>query len=91
MHQVSADFPQGFHEVNLIGLTVDDALEKVDKVIDRAVLSGLTQVDLVHGIGTGALRRAIQEHLREHSLVKSFEHPEVRRGGRGVTVVELKG
>jgi DNA mismatch repair protein MutS2 len=89
-HQVSANFAPGFQEVNLIGLTVEDALEKVDKIIDQAILSGLSRVDLVHGVGTGALRRAIQEHLREHALVKSFEHPDVRRGGLGVTVVELK-
>jgi DNA mismatch repair protein MutS2 len=89
-HHVSANYAPGFQEVNLIGLTVEDALEKVDKIIDQAVLSGLNRVDLVHGVGTGALRRAIREHLKDHALVMSFEHPDVRRGGLGVTVVELK-
>ena len=90
-HRISAEFGPSLQEINLIGLTVEDALEQVDKVIDQAVLSGKSRIELVHGIGTGALRRAIQERLKEHALVKGFNHPDARHGGVGVTTVELKG
>jgi DNA mismatch repair protein MutS2 len=88
-HRVSASYSSKLEEVNLIGLTVQDALDRVEKVIDQAILSGQNHVDLVHGMGTGALRKAIQERLKEHVLVKSFDHPDVRHGGMGVTSVEL--
>jgi DNA mismatch repair protein MutS2 len=90
-YRISAEYGPSLQEVNLIGLTVEDALEQVDKVIDQAVLSGKSRIELVHGIGTGALRRAIQDRLKDHELVKGFNHPDTRHGGVGVTTVELKG
>ena len=77
-------------ECNLLGLTVDEALSEVDSFIDRAILNGQTVVYLIHGNGTGALRTAIQKHLRTHKAVKSFRLGRYGEGESGVTVVELK-
>lgn len=77
-------------ECNLLGLTVDEALHEVDAFLDQAVLNGQTMVYLIHGNGTGALRTAIQKHLRGHRQVKSFRLGQYGEGGTGVTVAELK-
>ena len=77
-------------ECNLLGLTVDEALPEVDSFIDRAILNGQTVVYLIHGNGTGALRTAIQKHLRGNRMVKSFRLGRYGEGESGVTVVELK-
>ena len=90
-HRITTNVSNALSEVNLIGLQVDEALEQVEKVIDKAVISGQKHLELVHGVGTGALKQAIQERLKKHSFVESFSHPDVRRGGVGVTSVELKG
>lgn len=75
--------------LDLRGLTADEALPEVDKYLDDAFLAGLKQVQLVHGKGTGALRAAVQQHLKKHPRVKSFRLGEQGEGGLGVTVVEL--
>jgi DNA mismatch repair protein MutS2 len=77
-------------ELNVIGLTVEDALPVVDKFIDQALLHGLDQIHIIHGIGTGRLRNAIGKYLNTHRAVKHFTPGEVRRGGAGITVVELR-
>lgn len=77
-------------ECNLLGLTVEEALMEADLFIDHAVLNGQTMVYLIHGNGTGALRAAIQKHLRGHRNVKSFRLGEYGEGGSGVTVAQLK-
>ncbi|GJN63714.1 endonuclease MutS2 [Faecalibacterium gallinarum] len=77
-------------ECNLLGLTVDEAIYEADAFIDRAILNGQTMVYLIHGNGTGALRNAIQKHLRGHRMVKSFRLGRYGEGESGVTVVELK-
>lgn len=77
-------------EINLLGLTVDEALMETDQFIDHAVMSGQTTVYLIHGKGTGALRNAIQAHLRGHKNVKSYRLGRYGEGEAGVTVVELK-
>jgi DNA mismatch repair protein MutS2 len=76
--------------LNIIGLRVDEALPLVDRLLDQAVLHGCRQVDIIHGIGTGRLQQAVRNHLRDHTMVKEFHPGETTRGGRGVTVVELK-
>lgn len=86
--------PRGDHEamtreLNVIGLTVEDALPVVDKFIDRALLHGLDQVQIIHGVGSGRLKNAIGKYLNTHKGVKHFTPGEVRRGGAGMTVVEL--
>ncbi|WP_227765797.1 endonuclease MutS2 [Zhaonella formicivorans] len=79
------------NELDLRGLLVEEALEKVDKYLDDAVLANLPNVYLIHGKGTGALRSAIKEHLLRHPHVKNFRIGDYSEGGTGVTVVQLKG
>jgi DNA mismatch repair protein MutS2 len=77
-------------QLNVIGLTVEDALPKVDKFIDQALLHGLEKVQIIHGVGSGRLRSAIGQYLNAHRAVKSLSSGETMKGGRGVTVVELR-
>jgi DNA mismatch repair protein MutS2 len=77
-------------ELNVIGLTVDEALPMVDKFIDQALLQGLEKIQIIHGIGSGRLRTAIGNYLKTHRGVKQFTPAEVPRGGTGVTVIELR-
>ena len=77
-------------ESNLLGMTVEEALMETDQFIDHAVMNGQTMVYLIHGKGTGALRKAIHAHLRGHRNVKSFRLGQYGEGEAGVTVVELK-
>jgi DNA mismatch repair protein MutS2 len=77
-------------QLNVIGLTVEDALPKVDKFIDQALLHGLEKVQIIHGVGSGRLRDAIGRYLNGHRAVKSLSSGETMKGGRGITIVELK-
>ena len=70
--------------------TVEEALAEVDRFLDHAMLSNQNTVYIIHGNGTGALRNAIQKHLRTHRGVKSFRLGRYGEGESGVTVVELK-
>jgi DNA mismatch repair protein MutS2 len=76
-------------ELDLRGMTVDEALSLVDQRLDEAVRSGVTEMRIIHGKGTGALRQAVREMLRRHALVSGQAPAEQRAGGDGVTVVEL--
>ncbi len=77
-------------QLNVIGLSVEDALSKVDKFIDQALLHGLEKVQIIHGVGSGRLRNAIGQYLSGHRAVKSFSPGETLKGGRGITIVELR-
>jgi len=77
-------------EINVIGCTVEEASERVDKFLDEAALAGKPRVRIIHGHGTGALRRGLAEFLSEHALVSSIHDEEPERGGSAVTVAELK-
>lgn len=77
-------------DLNLIGCTVDEALSRTDKFLDEAILSELRTVRVIHGHGTGQLRRALAEFLQHHPLVARFALAPAEQGGGGVTVVELK-
>lgn len=77
-------------ELDLRGETVLDALLEVDRFLDNAQLNGLNQVTIIHGKGTGALRKAVQDHLKRHSAVKSYRLGVYGEGESGVTIVELK-
>ena len=77
-------------EINLLGYTVDEALAEVDKFLVSGMLRGQQTLYILHGNGTGALRTAIQKHLRTHKAVKSFRPGRYGEGENGVTVVELK-
>lgn len=77
-------------EINLLGKTVDEAVMELDKYLDDALLSHLNTVRVVHGKGTGALRKGIHEYLRRQRHVKSYRLGEFGEGDAGVTIVELK-
>jgi len=83
------EIPRAARELKIIGLRVEEALPEVDRAIDEAFLAGLKQLEVIHGAGTGRLRKAIREHLREHGFVKAFGPGGPGRGGDGVTVVEI--
>lgn len=76
-------------ELNVIGLTVEEAIPVVDKFLDQALLHGLEKIRIIHGIGSGRLRHAIGNYLNTHRAVKHFASGEAQRGGSGMTVVEL--
>ncbi len=77
-------------ELNLIGCHVEEALDRAAKFLDEALLGELKSVRIIHGYGTGQLRRAIAEFLRAHAFVATFSAAPDNQGGGGVTVVELK-
>ena len=77
-------------ELNVIGCRVEEALSRVEKYVDQGLLGGMGQLRVIHGHGTGQLRRAIAGFLDEHPLVAKFEAAAPEHGGRGVTVIELK-
>ena len=77
-------------ELNLLGLTTDDAIWKLDKYLDEARVSHLQSVRIVHGKGTGALRNAVHQYLRRQKWIKSFRIGDFGEGDAGVTIVTLK-
>ncbi|MBC2295552.1 endonuclease MutS2 [Listeria welshimeri] len=77
-------------ELDLRGERYEDALQKVDKYLDEALLAGYPQVAIIHGKGTGALRTGVTEYLKNHRLVKSIRFGAAAEGGNGVTIVEFK-
>ena len=79
-----------FSEINLLGCTVDEAIAKLDKYLDDAYLAHLPSVRVVHGKGTGALRSAVQSHLKRLKYVKEYRLGEYGEGDAGVTIVTFK-
>jgi DNA mismatch repair protein MutS2 len=77
-------------EINVIGMRVEEATERVDKYLDEAALANQTRVRIIHGHGTGALRKGLGEFLRTHPLVASTGFETEEHGGKAVTVVELR-
>ena len=77
-------------EINLLGMTVDEAISHLDKYLDDAYIAHLSQVRVVHGKGTGALRAGIHKHLRKLKNVKEFHLAEYGEGDAGVTIVVFK-
>ena len=80
----------GSMELNLIGKAVFEALPEVDKFIDNAILSNLTSVRIVHGVGTGKLRNEVHNHLKKVKSVANFEYAPQSQGGSGATIVTFK-
>jgi DNA mismatch repair protein MutS2 len=78
------------NEINVIGRTVDEATDEVEKFVDRAFLAGLARVRVVHGSGMGILRKALRQFLQKHPHVASVTEPPQNEGGGGATVVELR-
>ena len=77
-------------EIHLRGMTGEEAQETLDRYLDRAVVAGLSQIYVVHGKGTGALRRTLTEYLKKHRDVDSIRLGDWNEGGAGVTIVKLK-
>lgn len=77
-------------EINVLGLTVIEALYEVDNFIDRAVTDNLEEIKVIHGVGTGKLRKAIADHLKKHRRVESFRPGKYGEGETGVTFIKLK-
>ena len=82
--------PEGKNEIDLRGLLGDEAVTQVERFLDDALVSGLHRVDIIHGKGTGALRKRISELLKSYPHIKSYRLGEWNEGGSGVTVVELE-
>lgn len=76
-------------EINVMGMTVDEAILEIDKYLDDAVLANLHKVTIIHGKGTGALRNGIHQYLKKHPLAQSYRAGEYGEGEYGVTIVEL--
>ena len=77
-------------EINVIGQTVDEATQRVEKYMDSAFLAGLARVRIVHGSGMGILRKALRQYLKSHPHVATVTEPPQNEGGAGATVVEFK-
>jgi DNA mismatch repair protein MutS2 len=77
-------------DLNVIGCTVDEAIARAERFLDETLLSEQRTVRVIHGYGTGQLKRAIAGFLQQHPLVASFSAAPPSQGGGGVTVVELK-
>jgi DNA mismatch repair protein MutS2 len=75
--------------IDLRGQTVEEARGELDHYLDRAMRAGLPQVRIIHGKGTGALRRATREMLASHPLVSDYEGGDYKEGGEGVTLATL--
>jgi DNA mismatch repair protein MutS2 len=80
----------GTDEINLIGMTVEEATDRLDKFLDDAALGHRTELRIIHGHGTGALRKGIGEFLSSHPLVEKHSFETQERGGKAITVVELR-
>ncbi|MGD8967478.1 MAG: endonuclease MutS2 [Anaerolineae bacterium] len=75
--------------IDLRGSTVDETLQRLDRYLDQAMRAGLPQVRIIHGKGTGALRRAVRQFLADHPLVSDYQAADHREGGEGVTISHL--
>jgi DNA mismatch repair protein MutS2 len=86
--QVSAEGTAG--EINVIGMTVEEASARVDKLLDDAALAHRSRIRIIHGHGTGALRKGLREFLSTHPLVEKHAFETEERGGKAITVVDLR-
>jgi DNA mismatch repair protein MutS2 len=77
-------------EINVIGCTVEEAVDRVSRFLDDTLVTDLREVRIVHGFGTGQLRKGIQAFLKTHPLVLKYAQAPENQGGGGATVVELK-
>ena len=81
--------PPSRPEINLLGLRVREALPRLEVFLDQAILNNQSSVRIVHGMGTGALRRAVRAYLADSPYCASFNEAPRNEGGGGATVVEL--
>ncbi len=78
------------NRLNIIGLRVTEGLAELERFIDRAGINGISIVTVIHGVGTGALKAAVMDYLRDHPLIAALRPGEQAEGGAGVTIAELK-
>ncbi len=78
------------NEINLIGQTVDEAITNLDLFIDSCVIASINEIRIIHGRGTGALRKGLQNHLKTHKNIAEFRFGAYGEGDRGVTIAKLK-
>lgn len=76
--------------LNIIGMRVDEAISDVERFLNHAVLAELEEVTIIHGVGTGALMKAVHQHLDGHPLIRKYRSSDQSEGGRGVTVVTMR-
>ena len=77
-------------ELDLRGFASDEAIMELDRYIDEAVLTGINVITIIHGKGTGTLRKAVQSHLKNHKSIKSYRLGTFGEGENGVTIAEIK-
>jgi DNA mismatch repair protein MutS2 len=75
--------------IDLRGATVNESLDQLDRYLDQAMRAGLPEARIIHGKGTGTLRRAVRDFLGDHPLVRDYEGGDYREGGEGVTVARI--
>jgi DNA mismatch repair protein MutS2 len=89
-HSIADSSESAVSELKVIGLTADEALDRVDKFLDQAFYAGLESVRVIHGHGKGILRKAITKFLTDHSQVERFSPAPPDKGGGGATIIEIK-
>jgi DNA mismatch repair protein MutS2 len=77
-------------QLKIVGLRVDEALSRLEPFLNHASIADINEVTIIHGVGTGALLKAVRSYLKEHPLVKEFRRGEISEGGNGVTIVKMK-
>lgn len=77
-------------QLNIVGLRVDEAISRLEPFLNHASIADINEVTIIHGVGTGALLKAVRSYLKEHPLVKEFRKGELSEGGNGVTIVKMK-
>lgn len=77
-------------QLNIVGLRVDEAMSRLEPFLNHASIADINEVTIIHGVGTGALLKAVRSYLKEHPLVKEFRKGELSEGGNGVTIVKMK-
>ncbi|MDT8318122.1 MAG: Smr/MutS family protein, partial [bacterium] len=89
-HKVTMSFDDAASSIKLLGMRLEEALDEVEGFIDGAAVSGLNEVKIIHGIGTGALMKGIRAYLKNHPDVAAYRSGEQSEGGAGVTIVTLR-
>ena len=77
-------------QLNIVGLRVDEAISQLEPFLNHASIEDISEVTIIHGVGTGTLLKAVRNYLKEHPLVKGFRKGDLSEGGNGVTVVKMK-
>jgi DNA mismatch repair protein MutS2 len=86
---VKGDFNKHIPEINIIGKRVDEACELLDEFIDKMILDGVSTFHIIHGRGTGALRKGVHEYLRMSRFIKNYRLAHIDEGGDAITIVEI--